>query len=479
VGLEDEGVAVYGTDVSAVCPAREVDCTTLSPSWRRLVTSSSELPTGLAMDPSGENMVITARNDQGETVYVAEIPESADDPGDTGTAQPVSSASSEPATAFETASTAPAESDPPTSAVASEPAVTADATDRATEAPTRTASATPHVTTAATPARSAEPSASEPPVATPRESVTAPAPSIVPPPSPGGGEQIARPILRGFVAAGAPPAWSPNSKSLAFSAMPADGRHGPDLYIWHPGDAEAMPLTTDHRSYFASWAGLRIVINRVVERFSLVDPEAAAAEGPVRPRLAPRVSVLDPRTGEERAVRASGVWLPSVDPTGTWAVFWRGRLERDGPSVRPATGGLYLARWDAFDPFRRVERAIDATVPSRITASEALGRPVVDWHVRWTRDGRAMGIWIADEVRSDRGVLTVLPLDRALGLLADATPILAETAAGRAFTLGRDRVAWADPDGAAAQVLVLAWGADGLGRIRLRDLRVRQGLPGF
>ena len=62
-------------------------------------------------------------------------------------------------------------------------------------------------------------------------------------------------ILDDVHSAGAPPAWSRNGEVLAFSAMPADGSHGPDVYTWRQGDDVAQPLTEDHASYFASWSG--------------------------------------------------------------------------------------------------------------------------------------------------------------------------------------------------------------------------------
>ena len=127
---------------------------------------------------------------------------------------------------------------------------------------------------------------------------------------------------------------------LAFSAMPADGSTGPDVYLWRDGQAKAQRLTSDHRSYFASWDGSRIVLSRAGL------PGAAPAS---------RVStlVLDPSTGEQRTVRTVPMWLPAVDPRGRLAVAWMGSLSVTAAGVTLKSGGLYLVDWRSIDPFRQ------------------------------------------------------------------------------------------------------------------------------
>ena len=97
-----------------------------------------------------------------------------------------------------------------------------------------------------------------------------PSPSEAPTPVPG----HTRAILSNVIAAGAPAAWSPDGKVLAFSAMPADGSQGPDIYMWRPGEPAARPLTKDHRSWFASWVGARILPSHTARA---VDPSGGHA----------------------------------------------------------------------------------------------------------------------------------------------------------------------------------------------------------
>jgi hypothetical protein len=148
----------------------------------------------------------------------------------------------------------------------------------------------------------------------------------------------ARPILTSVYPTGMPAAWSRDGSTLAFSARPADGSRGPDIYTWHPGDRVAKPLTTDHASSFASWADGRIVGSMAVR-----DPDVPG-------RLIPQSFVIDPKTGERYVIDAAGVWLPTVDPTGTNVIFWRGSLADDQPRPILGKGRLEVARWSDLDP---------------------------------------------------------------------------------------------------------------------------------
>src|SRR5688572_5608901 len=145
-------------------------------------------------------------------------------------------------------------------------------------------------------------------------------------------------ILENVESAGAPPAWSPSGEMLAFSAMPADGSHGPDVYVWSPNDAVARPITTDHGSYFASWSTDNIVISRIAD--------GGEGEGASLSTI-----VMDPSTSEERPVAGPALWLPVVDPAGTRAIAWRGELDLASGRPVPSSGALFMIDWATIDPF--------------------------------------------------------------------------------------------------------------------------------
>lgn len=151
-------------------------------------------------------------------------------------------------------------------------------------------------------------------------------------------------IVDDVYTAGAPPAWAPSGQLLAFSAMPADRSHGPDIYIWREGDETAERLTSDHSTYFASWSGQRIVASRVVR------PDEGDDS------LSLRTVVIDPLSGEERELAGHDLWLPQVSPLGDLAVVWQGNLELSATTAQPSAGALYLTDWQALDPFRAGEQ---------------------------------------------------------------------------------------------------------------------------
>jgi hypothetical protein len=331
VSFAEGGVAVYQTRVSRVCPPPVVDCVEAEAGTRRVVPlpGDADSARSLAVNSRNDRFALLARDDDGgETVYALLVPDPATaagpgevDPGPTfpaatvrasasgavdGTLTPVGSGGPR-----EEATLAPTARPTPGSGGESE---------TPTARPSDAASASSGPTTGAPTSASIEAYVS------PRATVVAAA---------------FQAILADVRTAGAPPAWSADGDTLAFSAMPADRSHGPDVYTWRVGDERATRITDDHRSYFASWSADTIVVSRIANG-SDGDPAART-----------RVVVVDPKTGEERGVTADRIWLPAVDPTGRFAVVWRGELDTDGVTVTPRTGALHLVEWSLIDPFAR------------------------------------------------------------------------------------------------------------------------------
>ena len=200
--------------------------------------------------------------------------------------------------------------------------------DLATETPAPTVTASVRPTGDLPPTGSSEPSPDG-----------APTPLIPGSPGPGGSVEPEA-IIDHVIVVGETPAYSADGSMLAFSAMPADGSSGPDIYLWRVGSDAAVPVTTDHGSIFASWAGGAIVGSRAVVTAD-APPETAT----------PSSFLLDPATLEERAL-VLPAWRPIVDPTGRFVIYWDGALQAnaDGLTWREARGGLYLAAWQLFDP---------------------------------------------------------------------------------------------------------------------------------
>ena len=94
------------------------------------------------------------------------------------------------------------------------------------------------------------------------EPSTAPTPSVEVTPRPDGAVEIASNVI----VVGTTAAYSPDGTHFAFTARPADGDAGPDVYVWKVGDKRALAVTDDHRSVFAGWLGKRLLISRVARR---------------------------------------------------------------------------------------------------------------------------------------------------------------------------------------------------------------------
>jgi len=334
---------------------------------------------------------------------------------------------------------------------------------------------------------------------------------------------------------GETPAYSADGTMLAFSAMPADGSHGPDIYLWHVGAATASAVTHDHGSIFASWAGAAIVGSRG----GAVDESAGAEAGAAKP-----VSfLLDPATLKTHDL-AHAAWRPIVDPTARFVIYWDGSLApgTDGLTWRENRGGLYLAPRQRFapgaaavteptpEPSAVTSPAAEATASARppagvsteaptgspaattgspgtratprAGASEApvtlgepqqieIGRdyakdPILSWEVRWSPDGAWFGAWIGEQKSGraaavpEAGTLTVGALDRATGRVA-REPILDHAPAVRGFALGEGRIAWATlpgPDGK-SEVRLLVWSDKGRGIVNTTPGRGNDSLPAF
>lgn len=471
LGSGAEGLTVYSTRVDRVCPAAAIDCIDYQPNAPAVVALPQRLqPRNLALSPSGGRLAIEGREQGGEEVIAVAViapDELARQPRSMGGAAP---------TAGSTASATPFDG-----ALAS----TTPAALHATPALPSADTATPDVETAPMATATAAATADAAVTGSPAIVAGSPAPSLP-------GDEAVISILDDVRTAGAPAAWSADGSALAFSAMPADLSHGPDVYIWRPGDDRAQALTSDHGSYFASWVGSRVVLSRVAR-----DDSAPPEGGPPASEEQPSVKtvVIDTLTGEERiADGGAGLWLPAINPGGTHAVGWHGSITWTDTGVEPHEGGLYLADWTLMDPFAEhadddgtEETAPDAATPAaedeggarppttvRLQAVGPTGaddeRNVRDWQIRWSADGQVMGYWIADVPDASWGQLTVVRLDPATGRLVHDEPLLRPTLARRAFMVGLNRVAWVAPadEHPEGELRIRTWGPDGFGDLRVR-----------
>jgi hypothetical protein len=291
-------------------------------------------------------------------------------------------------------------------------------------------------------------------------------------------------------------AYSDDGNWLAFSARPSDGSTGPDLYLWHVGDLAAMPVTTDHQTYFSSWLGNQMLASSVIvaaapsasadpsttgdPSSTPPDPSADAAASAALPVEAhPSSFLLDPATLVRSEIAQPDVWLPVVDPTRRFVAFWSGTLSAtaDGGDWRLGTGNLVLDGWStgvapvpSATPDASEEPA--ATTPP----VGPIGSPVVlvegpapAFTGKFDPTGTRLAIWVADDQDSTVGRLYLQVLDPTTGAVDPSIAPLPGVPALRRFSIEAGRLAWVSPpgqDGQESSVQVLGWSHDNFGEVR-------------
>jgi hypothetical protein len=461
VAAGETDLSIYQTSVDQVCPQSTPDCFFDEKIVGRNVKLPRHLrPQNVALSPNGEQLAFVGHEADQDVITVVMLQNAGSGaiPGRSPrTPEPTRTASLIPATAT------------PTNAVEESPPVEPTESGSPGDSPpppTETVPATPGVTDP-DPTPTTEPSDDPPPSVepTPPAAPESPPASVVP-------DLVVLSILQDVHSAGAPPAWSQDGQVLAFSAMPSDGSHGPDVYVWRPGDGQARAITTDHASYFASWSGGRIVASRVNQTLGKSDSADVLTV------------VIDPTSLEERRVHGPKMWLPVVDPDRAHAVGWHGRLDLTDDLPTVVEGALYIVDWAAMDPFGTADDTDSSSRDALVAidaARDPAANPVIDWNVRWSADGLVLGVWEGDAPGASWGELRLLAFDRESGQISSDEPLFKLTLAKRGFTLGVDRVAWVSPsdDGTEGELRVRTWGVDGVGDLRIETLDLQELVPSF
>ena len=318
-------------------------------------------------------------------------------------------------------------------------------------------------------------------------------PSGEPPPSGSldpSGEPGPIEIARDVIMVGESAGYSADGAWFAFSARPADGSHGPDIYVWQAGMPTAVPITDDHNSVFSTWIDGRLLASRAVLDVTSIPADSATA-GVFRPQA----FLVDPATGDETILEGVPAWRPAVDPDRRLAVYWDGTLQLDPERLewQPAEGRLVLGRWPEMpappvDPL--ASGAPDLSSPS-VAPSASLPTPPIDgsnappapkledpivvlnegpvtnWDARWDEDGTHLAVWVADQFDPTYGLLTLRVLDAETGEPQSEKPELVKFAKP-GFSIGDGRLVWATrggEDGLGGKVKVVAWTKDAIGSV--------------
>ncbi len=250
-------------------------------------------------------------------------------------------------------------------------------------------------------------------------------------PRPDGAIEIASDVVIVGSAAG----YSPDGSRFAFSARPADGSAGPDVYVWRVGDRKAKAVTTEHDAQLAGWTGDRLLVSRVV------DGE-------------PSTAILDLADRTERLAGDGAMWRPTMGPERKVAAWWDGtvRLADDGMTWVPDRGRLILGDWP--------NGGADAQVLAE--------RGVTDWDVQWDEDGTRLAVWVSRDGPDEAGQLSLYDIDPATGRADLDHPTLDKAPAYAGFALHPGRLAWSAPTaGGDTSVEILAWDGTSVGTVSL------------
>jgi hypothetical protein len=429
----DGSFEVRTAGLDEVCPLAADTCEVAEPSFE--AAQVARISTGDKVDdaiisPARDSMVIVGRDASGTNgLYVVPVrpaaavtrtPTPAPEPTDTPTVEPSPAVTPTPAlTSTPSSATAsPAATPAPSASVPPEATPAATSTEAPASAP---ASTEPNATPQATPEPSTEPT----PTPEPTLVVTVT-------PSPDGTIQIASDVI----VVGGVAAYNADGSRFAFTARPADGSAGPDVYVWNTSDTQARAVTTDGRSVLAGWDGPDLLVSRVVDGRA-------------------HTLAVNPRTGREKGEHGRDAWLPSVAPDGRNAVWWTGsvRLAPDGVTWVPGEGRLVIGSWP--------DGADDAQV-LELGAGTA-------WDVRWAPDGTAVATWIAGEEAGDAGRLSLYALDPESGRASLDTPLLENERAFAGFSLENGRLVYTAPGADGARpVWVFGWDGETRGKIQLQ-----------
>jgi hypothetical protein len=437
-------------EFSHVCAPTTSGCETSGPSDTQPIgpVASPDTVFGAAAG-AGDRPLVVVSNDNGSGGKVYAIAVATQGPA--ATATPTTSSS----TTVSPPPSAPSPTPPPTPTPTLPPA-------------TASAPPTTSIPPTAPPSEAPSSAPSEPPSASP----SAPSPSVV---------EIARDLKVLDTTA----AYAPDGSAFAFTARPDDGSQGPDIYLWHVGDAKAAPITTDHRSVFGSWSGASIVGSTVTA-------------GPNGRLERPLAFVIGPGATEPTLQPQTGLaWRPVVDPHGRAAVYWSGRLEPtdDGLGWTTRSGKLVVGRWDdvtpnaepsasssptpsattvtiindaTSSPDASATAADDADQPQNRSETTIANGPLTDWDARWDITGTRLAVWIADQNNPTVGRLSLYVVDPFSGKVDLSKPPLENQPALAGFSLADGHLAWAAPhkDGSSeSSVLVLAWTGDEFGQV--------------
>jgi hypothetical protein len=185
--------------------------------------------------------------------------------------------------------------------------------------------------------------------------------------------------------------WSPLGHYLAFTVADPDAPGATDVFVFEAASGQAWQLTDTGNAYAGSWVfgeddvPLLWVSSAAEEPVSYLVPILDADDE--------RRELVDP--ADDPVATADGVFVPILNPSGRFAIYWTGRMEeiRDRGWVLAEGGAPYLsvhgARGDTFEFDNERPLFSDLTIDRDAFTSAAIswgldGISYAVSEVRWT-----------------------------------------------------------------------------------------------
>ena len=277
-------------------------------------------------------------------------------------------------------------------------------------------------------------------------------------------------------------AYSDDGQWLAFSAAPADGSTGPDLYLYSAGSSAAIRVTDDHQTYFSAWLDGKVLASRVTIAVGPANPGASGGTGlgqgpPIDGH--PGSFVLDPATLARTELAQADVWLPVVSSGSRFVAFWSGTLRSTdgGVTWQLGNGQVLLDGWTAADgstpgesgaaPAEPVATGVAVVGPAGHPGPLAQGH-VEDFRAQFDPDGIRLAVWVSEHRSDAVGRLHLVVIDAASGAVI-AEQLQPGVPSLRRFSIDTNRLAWVSPpgqDGQESSLQVLGWTGDTFGEIQ-------------
>jgi WD40-like Beta Propeller Repeat len=315
--VSDGTYTLNSARVDRVCAATiRPDCAPFDGSEARQIPTLKSRPRAVLKSPSRQQLVVVEAGTRtgGGTVYVMSVPATVTTPAPSPSAGATAGSTADPS-ASGNPQPSPSGAVPPTelpTEPSMRPTLPTATTPAATSAPSNDTSAPISASPSPSPLGSPSAAGDSP---SPDPSGATPSASSIPPGTPEPTAAATLAIISNVVVMGETAAYSPDGTMLAFSARPADGSHGPDIYLWRVGDPSARPVTTDHASMFSGWWGTWLIGSRADRQGQAAPVSDGSTIAPSAPDPAASDSTGASDGGADGVSNGNGSDSTSTDPS--------------------------------------------------------------------------------------------------------------------------------------------------------------------